>query len=294
VDGKTDQAVALMKQLKVYPLAQAADPPAMEFLNGSRQHIDTLYSDNVSFFEALAQLVNEEPAEAFGPLERFQMQSLGIVHGAPFQPDARMRALLEEAARLGGAMARTNSFDSRDPRVRNYSDRQWLTFAFEDVPYTFLEDSVPQVDLRAYAYYMGIGNSPAMMEKHVGVGSQYLWTTHDQAGNYLDGAKTYRLHILPNVPVNNFWSVVVYDAQSRSMLQNGTRFPSVSQYTGPVVNTDGSVDITFGPSLPAGVSRQNFIKTEPDVGWFTIFRFYGALPPYFDHSWKLEDIVEVR
>jgi hypothetical protein len=35
VDGKPDQAVALMKQIKVYPLAPAVSPPQMEFLNGS-------------------------------------------------------------------------------------------------------------------------------------------------------------------------------------------------------------------------------------------------------------------
>src|SRR5262245_15826895 len=42
VDGKTDQAVALMKQLKVYPLAKAKGPPKMEFLNGSGKAIDTI------------------------------------------------------------------------------------------------------------------------------------------------------------------------------------------------------------------------------------------------------------
>jgi hypothetical protein len=35
VDGKTDQGVALMKQIKIYPLAKASSPPPMEFLNGS-------------------------------------------------------------------------------------------------------------------------------------------------------------------------------------------------------------------------------------------------------------------
>jgi hypothetical protein len=54
VDGKTDQAVALMKQIKVYPLAKAKDPPKMEFLNGSGKAIDTIHSDNITFYEALA------------------------------------------------------------------------------------------------------------------------------------------------------------------------------------------------------------------------------------------------
>ena len=101
VDGKTDQAVALMKQTKVYPLAQAANPPKMEFLNGSGKAINTIHPDTIAFFEMLAQLVEEEPAEVFTPLERFYMQAIGIEKGKPFNPDAKTRALLSEAARIG-------------------------------------------------------------------------------------------------------------------------------------------------------------------------------------------------
>jgi hypothetical protein len=94
VDGKTDEAVALMKQSKVYPLDQAYSPPPMEFLNGSGKAIDTLFPDNVRFFELLALLVQEEPLESFGPLERSQMQLIGIEKGKAFAPDAPSKALL--------------------------------------------------------------------------------------------------------------------------------------------------------------------------------------------------------
>ena len=72
-----------------------------------------------------------------------------------------------------------------------------------------------------------------MVEKHVGTGSQYLWTPRDASGAFLDGAKRYRLHVPSNIPVKNFWSVVAYDAGSRSILRSGQPFPSVSSYTGP-------------------------------------------------------------
>ncbi len=98
VDGKTDQAVALMKQIKIYPLAKASDPPRMQFLNGSGQPIDTIHSDNFSFYEMLSQLVNEEPTDVFTPLERFYMQAIGIEKDKPFAPDAKTKALLSEAA----------------------------------------------------------------------------------------------------------------------------------------------------------------------------------------------------
>jgi len=136
-----------------------------------------------------------------------------------------------------------------------------------------------------------IGMSPAMVEQHVGAGSQYLWTPRDASGAFLDGAKNYQLHIPPAIPVKNFWSVVAYDADSRSILRNAQAFPSVSSYTNPQINPDGSIDLSFGPLEPAG---KNWIQTMPGKGWFTLFRFYGPLEPFFDKTWKPDDIVEVK
>jgi hypothetical protein len=135
---------------------------------------------------------------------------------------------------------------------------------------------------------MAAGNSPAMMDKNVGQGSQYLWTYRDRDGVYLDGSRSYRLHIEPNIPAGNFWSVVVYDALSRSELQNGQRLPSVSTYSNPVQNPDGSYDIYFGPRAPK--DKGNWIQTVPDRGFFPMFRFYGPTEAYFDKSWKLHDL----
>ena len=289
-EGTTDAAVRLMKQIKVYPLAKAAAPPPMEFMNGSRKDIDTVFPDNLRFFELLAMLVDEEPQDNFSPLERFQMQAIGIEKGQPFQPDDKTRTLLAEAARLGGAIARANTYASSSPDVFYYPDRKWQG-VLEGMTYTFTRDGAPQIDARNNVYYMAAGNSPAMMAKNIGQGSQYLWTYRDADGNFLDGAKTYRLHILPNIPANNFWSVVVYDALSRSELQNGQPFPSVSSYTKPLVNADGSIDLVFGPDEPR--EKRNWIKTVRGKGWFPIFRFYGPEAPYFDKTWKLADIVVV-
>lgn len=286
VDGKTDEAVALMKQTKVYPLAKTSSPLPMEFINGSKQHIDTLFPDNFHFFELLAKLVDEEPREVFGPLERSQMQTIGVEKGKPFIPDGKMKALLNEAAQLGGAMARANTYGP--PISYFYPDRKWQTVP-EGNTYLFERDGAPQIDARNNVYYMAAGNSPAMMAKNVGKGSQYLWTYHDENGDYLDGAKTYRLHVLPDIPAKNFWSIVVYDSLSRSELQNGQPLPSVSQYTNPLVNADGSIDVVFGPDKPE--QKANWIRTVPERGWFPMFRFYSPTEAYFDKKWKLEDIT---
>lgn len=291
-NGSTAPAVALMKQIRIYPLAKAGAAPTMQFLNGSHQKIDSLFPDNDRFFDLLALLVEEEPTESFGPLERFQMQAIGIEKGKPFKPDAKTRALLAEAARVGGAMARANTFASQAADVFYYPDRKWQGI-LPGNDYTFAREGVPQVDARNNLYYMAAGNSPAMMAKNVGQGSQYLWTYRDAAGEWLDGAQSYRLRVPANPPIKNFWSVVVYDALSRSELQNSQKLPSVSQYSGPAKNADGSIDIFFGPKMPPG-QEKNWIQTLPDRGWFPIFRFYSPVEAYFDKSWKLNDIEKEK
>jgi hypothetical protein len=158
--------------------------------------------------------------------------------------------------------------------------------------YTFTRDGAPQIDARNNVYYMAAGNSPSMMAKNVGQGSQYLWTYRDAEGAFLDGSKSYKLHVPSNIPAGNFWSVLVYDTMSRSELQNGQPFPSVSSYTKPIVNSDGSIDILFGPNEPK--AKSNWIKTVVGKGFFPMFRFYGPAGPFFDKTWKLEDLVEVK
>ena len=289
VDNKTDQAVTLMKQTKVYPLSKATSPPPMQFMNGSNKDIDTLFPDNIRYFELLAMLVNEEPSELFDPTERSQMRAIGIEKDKPFNPDAKAKALLSQAARIGGAIARANTYGS-PPDGYYYPGRKWQ--GISGVTYTFLQDGAPLIDARNNAYYMAAGNTPAMMEKNVGRGSQYLWTYRDAGGEYLDGSKTYKLHVAPNIPAGNFWSVVVYDALSRSELQNGQPLPSVSTYANPKVNADGSVEVFFGPDEPK--EKGNWIRTVAGRGWFPIFRFYGPKEAFFDKSWQLNDIEEVR
>jgi hypothetical protein len=291
VDNKTNEAVALMKQTKVYPLSAAALPPAMEFLNGTEHPIDALFPDNYRYFELLAQQVEDEPLDVFGPLERAQMLSIGIEKGKPFAPDDHIKQLLSEAAQLGGAIARARAFGPLPADAYYYEGKQWQGAA-SGHDYTFSRNGAPLIDDKINLYYMAAGNSPSMMDKNVGQGSQYLWTYRDADGDWLDGGKTYTMHIPPNIPAQNFWSVVVYDPLSRSQLQTSQRLPSVSSYTNPVVNADGSVDITFGPTEPEGGG--NWIETVPGRGFFPMMRFYSPTEAYFDKTWKLEDVVAVE
>ncbi|MEI6161404.1 MAG: DUF1214 domain-containing protein, partial [Roseococcus sp.] len=143
---------------------------------------------------------------------------------------------------------------------------------------------------RSFYFFAATGVTPAMDTQIVGEGSTYPWTAEDSQGNAFDGGKTYRLHLPGPVPVRAFWSAIVYDTQTRSMLQTDNGFPSVSSQKPDLqVNPDRSVDIWFGPTAPAG-RQSNWVQTIPGKSWFVILRLYGPLQPWFDKSWKPGDI----
>jgi hypothetical protein len=292
--GDPERAVEESRALfRVYGLAEIADPPAMNFVNIAGQYWNTIPDTDTSYFEQIAQVVAEEPLDALDPESRGLLGSIGIRKDQPFTPDARMKGILTDAVVVGNATARALRFSTRDQDAYYYPNSQWKML-FPGGDPGFSTDGVLNPDSRAAFFYCGWGITPAMARKMVGVGSQYAITEHDAEGHYLDGSSTYRLYLPPNIPAKDFWSVIVYDPQTRSMLQTDQQYPSInSQKEDLIVNPDGSVDIIFGPEPPSG-KKANWLQTIPGKGWFVWIRLYGPLEPWFDKTWKPGEIEWVK
>jgi hypothetical protein len=129
-----------------------------------------------------------------------------------------------------------------------------------------------------------------MADTTAGKGSDYAIAYLDSKKQPMDGAKTYKLHLPKDVPVNNFWAVTMYDTQTRSQLQTSNPYPSLgSQNKGLKKNADGSYDIYFAPKPPEG-EEDNWLETIPGKSWFPILRMYGPLEPWINKTWRPSDI----
>ncbi|MGI9524195.1 MAG: DUF1254 domain-containing protein [Hyphomicrobiaceae bacterium] len=292
-DGKPDYSSQLFRKgIKVYPLRAAADPLQMEWIEGTGKDFNTIHSANFHFFEELHSVIDREPLQFLDPELRGLFSSIGIEKGKPFAPDDRMKKILEQSARLGNATVRALFWYERDKSEFLYKGSYWKRGMIGN-SHEYLKDQGlggRNIDARAQYFYMATFNSPAMVWKLIGRGSQYAWGYLDSNGRYLDGGKSYKLNLPANAPAEKFMSIVVYDSQTRSMIQTSQRYPSKNNKRDKLhVNQDGSIDIFFSPMPPKG-KEANWIETRPNKGWFCLLRLYSPTEDWFDKTLRPGEI----
>jgi len=291
--GTGDKALAYYgDHFKIYPLAKGPRKDA-KYVSMTFKKGDTTHPRDFSYYEAVNKIVQYEPASAFTRYELGLLKSIGIEQGKPFAPDARMKKILSEGIQIGDAIAKSNAYANRLDGVRRYDDRTF-EYLFLGGRHDFMSGKALWLEARLLYHYEAIVVTPAMAAKIVGKGSQYLSAYRDAEENFLMGDHVYKLRLPPNIPAKNFWSVTAYHPDTRSLLQNQQDKPSVSTYDKPKADADGSTTVWFAPKLPEGVDDANWIETLPGEGWSILIRLYGPLEPYFNKSWKPDDIVKVK
>tara|TARA_R110002110_G_scaffold404606_1_gene623155 strand:- start:181820 stop:183400 length:1581 start_codon:yes stop_codon:yes gene_type:complete len=300
-----EKAVKLAKEtVKVYPLSMADNIPEMNFVDGSNNPFNTIHHNDFSFYEEINKTIQEEPLEMLDPETRGLFASIGIQKGKPFAPDERMKKILTDAVAIGNATVRSivwyprtsGSIDTmKGIQIYPDTNSSWLMgFLDKNVFFNGKDGHTMNSDARDFFYYCYTVVTPAMAVSMPGKGSDYAIAFVDGNKKALDGSKTYKVTLPPNVPVNNFWAFTIYDTQTRSMLQTNQPKPSVgSQTEGFKVNADGSMDVYFAPEAPKGF-ESNWLQTIPGKSWFTILRMYGPLEPWLDKTWRPSEILEIQ
>jgi len=292
-----EAANKLMQAVKFSSLKPSKDWKATEWVDISQREADLTplkIETSLDYWKALHRIIDEEPANEAYQNYYGELAGLGIVKGQPFEPDARMKDILETAAKTANAQMRVQSFADRRPDRMPWQDRKWEWATLRPENGTFDMPSYRDLDARGKWFYQAMVESPAMFARKAGSGSLYWLGQRDATGVYLDGGKTYKLTVPQPVPGKLFWSVTVYDIETRSMIQTDQGKAALrSLFELKDQAGEQSVDLYFGPKAPEGKEGQ-WIKTTPGRGWFTYFRIYGPEQATFDGSWKPGDFEEVE
>jgi len=294
VDGKTDQAVKLIEQTRVYPLGKKDAAQAMVFPNASKKESNMLVTQDISYFEQLKAFIDYEPVDREDFAMRGMMATLGIVKGQPFAPEERMTAILNRAADVAWKIATVQRYERRIPGTKRYKDRQYDE-GFIGGSEVFEGDTYLNFDARTSFFRFAYSSSPAMVLNIAGKGSKYPLTFKDADGDFLMGEKNYRLHLPKGIPAENFWAVTLYTAATAAGVDKPDQpIASINSMSKPKYNRDGSIDLYFGPKQRSDFPATNYIGTNPQEGFFVIIRLYSPGKAYFDKSWKPDDVVKIQ
>ncbi|CAM3688426.1 DUF1254 domain-containing protein [Occultella aeris] len=290
LDPDPDRSQALVDAVRIYPYARREDPPQTRLVSPGGRAWSGDQPRGLEYWVRLHEIYQREIVDDRDRFYLAMLKQLGIEKGKPFAPDERLTRILTDGAAAGELMAQANTFAKRFAGSRYWPDREWdLVLPLDNSAQR--GTNYDELLERASWFYEAVSFSEAMKSQTPGLGQAYLGTYTGADGEWLDGSRTYTLHVPAQVPAKLFWSVTVYDSQTRCLIDNEQqRGDRGSRDRDLRVNEDGSVDLVFGPSAP-GSGETNWIETIPGRHWFSYTRFYGPLEPYFDRTWKLGDIT---
>lgn len=282
------RSVAYGKQVKIYPLAKADNPPPTNFADAAGTLFDATIRYDASFFRNLDRVVQTEPWLQRDRAMIDPLRTLGIEKGKPYAPDAPTEAALDAGAHEAQAWLAAQ-YDAGFP-VMNEGIR-WFPAARADFAKAaqngYADGDTYPVDARGVTYTLGFTGI-----KRLGTAQFYLMANKDKDGNAFDGGSTYRLTVPADAPVRNYWSATVYDRATHALIRNLDRASVASITNGVTTNADGSIDVYLGPKAPVG-REANWVPTDPNGQFELLFRLYGPEKPLFDKTWKLPDVEKV-
>ena len=286
------EPVQLLEKTRIYPLGKESTARPMEFPDASATPANMLFPQDGNAFDMLARFIDHEYVDPSDMEMRGVLAGIGIIKDRSFTPDRPTLDLLDKAARTASRMGHAIAYQPSTlvPNGLYYANRRWID------PFpgnaTFTTDTYNTIDARIGYFTYAYSTSAGMAANVENTGAKCAVAYVDADGNFLRGSQAYVLHLPPDIPAANFWSVTVYDPISGVGLDNGQPFPSLNTMDKPIQNSDSSTDIYFGPTSPG--TGKNWIATVPGKGWFALFRLYGPTKAFFEQTWKPDDIKKVE
>jgi len=291
--GKTAQdAQIYAKQLRMYPLAAASNPPEQRFIDPIQDRYATLPIYDERCFQDIYDIVTVEPVNPQDKVMMGMLATLGIRRGAPFDPDETAKRAMRQAA-IDAYYYLQSLLDQYPPERMYWSDRHYLSVLQCDDNRTFSFVYGDRIDLTARALqYAWITFMPKVLSDRPA--TEYLVALADRDGALLQAGQLYRVTVPADMPVRQFWALTLYDRATFAFIYSDSNRTTLSSFDLATMakNTDGSVTLFVGPEPPAG-QEANWL---PTVGKrpLPMFRFFGATDALFDKSFKLPDFERVE
>ena len=275
------KAMALTKQVKIYPLAQADNPPRNKYVDLYGTLLEMTPKLDGSIYKEIHAMIEEEVVLDRDLAMMGLLARLGIKKGEPFKPTAKMQAMFDKA----GPEALEYLIEQYHRGGLNpwmWEGKKWSSLVPEpgsrETEWRYEFPSYYDYHARGALYYAIITSV-----KNYGTATFYLDLAETPDGEWLDGGKNYKLVMPANVPVKDFWSITAYDLETASYVRNVKKSSIDSTMKEVKQNADGSVDIYFGPNAPKG-KEGNWLPTDPKRRFFMLARFYGPKPELYDGS----------
>ncbi len=283
------KATALTKKIRIYPLSEAASPPEMKFVDIYGTLLEMTPKMDGNIYREIHEMIQEEVVLDRDLSMMGMLARLGIKKGEPFQPDAKLQSMFDQAAPEALEFMIEQYHRRLTPFF--YKGKKWSVLVPPGAGETELTYEFPSFydyHTKGVLYYAVISSA-----KNYGTATFYLDLAETPDGEWLDGGKNYKLVMPPNVPVRDFWAITTYDLETAALIRDVEPSSIDSQMESVVKNADGSVDIYFGPEPPKG-KESNWLPTDPNRRFFLLARFYGPEPALFNKRFELNDIERVK
>jgi hypothetical protein len=287
-DADVQRSIAYGRRVKFYPLSETGNPPETVFIDVKDKEFDSTIKYDASFFTLLDRVVQTEPWIARDRAMIDQLRSIGIEKGKLYAPDDTTKTALDAGIAKAKELLAAR-YDAGFPAF--FEGTQWMA---PTLPEVVEGQSTDYPDRDRYAVDgRGLAYSYAYIAlKRLGVGQYYLINIRDKDGEAYDGGNTYRLHVPPDAPVQQYWSVTAYDRETHALIKGMDRASRASNAADLTKNADGSVDIWFSPEAPAG-RETNWVPTDPNRRFELMFRLYAPTKALFDKAWTLPDVERI-
>lgn len=285
-------AYAYTKTLKMYPLADAANPKPTKFVDGIKIPVYTLPYYDIRAMQDIHDIISVEPVDPRDKVMIGMLASIGIEKGKPFNPSPKIKAAMERGV--------VDAYHYMQKRTRElheknlwWADRKWafVMAPDENRGFEFVTDRAVEIDKRAAGWFFFTYYPPILDDM---AGTVYLAPIADKDGNALEANKLYRIRVPKDTPAKQFWSITVYDNANWGFIENPQDRSGLGTFDKDKmkVNDDGSVDIYVGPKAPEGL-ESNWIPTM-DKKPYIWLRLYGPDEPFWKKTFKMPDIELVK